>query len=98
MKGKIMKSTSLKAKILSKLMEGSEYSPKQFGAMYKVAATTVAARVSELRREGYAIYNNTLTDSQGRTSNKYRMGTPSRKLIAAGYAALGANKVFVRNA
>ena len=65
-----MKSTSLKAKILSKLMEGSEYSPKQFGAMYKVAATTVAARVSELRREGYAIYNNTMTDSQGRTSNK----------------------------
>ena len=63
-----MKSTSLKAKILSKLMEG------------------------------YAIYNNTMTDSQGRTSNKYRIGTPSRKLIAAGYAALGANKVFVKNA
>ena len=93
-----MKSMSLKSKILGKLKNGGEFSPKQLASMFNVSATTVAARVSELRREGYAIYNNTMTDSQGRTSNKYRIGTPSRKLIAAGYAALGANKVFVRNA
>ena len=46
--------------------------------------------MSELRREGYAIYNNRHTDSQGRTTMKYRIGTPSRKVVAAGYAALGA--------
>ena len=91
MKGKIMKSTSLKAKILSKLMEGSEYSPKQFGAMYKVAATTVAARVSELRHKaGIAVYANTRTDSNGRTKTFYRVGTPSRAVVAAGYQALAA--------
>ena len=82
--------TSLKSKILSSLKEGNEVSAKQFAARFKTSATTVGARVSELRREGYAIYNNKHTDSQGRTTMKYRIGAPSRKVVAAGYAALGA--------
>ncbi len=82
--------TSLKSKILSSLKEGNEVSAKQFAARFKTSVTTVGARVSELRREGYAIYNNRHTDSQGRTTMKYRIGTPSRKVVAAGYAALGA--------
>ena len=82
--------TSLKSKILASLKEGNEVSGKQFAARFKTSVTTVAARVSELRREGYAIYNNKHTDSQGRTTMKYRIGAPSRKVVAAGYAALGA--------
>ncbi len=82
--------TSLKSKILTSLKEGNEVSAKQFAARFKTSVTTVGARVSELRREGYAIYNNRHTDSQGRTTMKYRIGTPSRKVVAAGYAALGA--------
>ena len=82
--------TSLKSKILSSLKEGNEVSAKQFAARFKTSATTVGARVSELRRDGYAIYNNKHTDSQGRVTMKYRIGTPSRKVVAAGYAALGA--------
>ena len=82
--------TSLKSKILASLKEGNEVSAKQFAARFKTSATTVGARVSELRRDGYAIYNNKHTDSQGRVTMKYRIGTPSRKVVAAGYAALGA--------
>ena len=82
--------TSLKSKILASLKEGNEVSGKQFAARFKTTVTTVGARVSELRREGYAIYNNKHTDSQGRTTMKYRIGAPSRKVVAAGYAALGA--------
>ena len=82
--------TSLKSKILASLKEGNEVSGKQFAARFKTSVTTVGARVSELRREGYAIYNNKHTDSQGRTTMKYRIGAPSRKVVAAGYAALGA--------
>ena len=89
-----MKSMSLKSKILGKLKNGGEFSPKQLASMFNVSATTVAARVSELRREGFAIYNNTLTDSQGRTSNKYRIGMPTRAIIAAGHKALGATGMF----
>ena len=46
------------------------------------------ATVSDLRYEGFAIYANKRTDSKGRTSTKYRLGTPSREIIAAGYRAL----------
>ena len=82
--------TSLKDKILSSLKEGNAVSAKQFAARFKTSVTGVGARVSELRREGYAIYNNTKTDSQGRKASFYKIGAPTRKVIAAGYAALGA--------
>ena len=82
--------TSLKSKILSSLKEGNEVSGKQFAARFKTSATTIGARVSELRREGYAIYNNTHMDNQGRTTFKYRLGNPTRAVVAAGYAALSA--------
>ena len=81
---------SLKSKILAALQSGKAVSGKQFAARYNTSVTTVGARISELRREGYAIYNNRHTDSQGRTTMKYRIGAPSRKIVAAGYAALGA--------
>jgi hypothetical protein len=45
--------------------------------------------VSELRREGFAIYNNKKTDSQGRSASFYKIGKPTRAVIAAGYKALG---------
>ena len=82
--------TSLKSKILSSLMEGKVVSGKQFAARHNTAVTTIGARVSELRREGFAIYNNTKTDSQGRKVSFYKIGAPTRKVVAAGYAALGA--------
>lgn len=44
--------------------------------------------VSALRMKGYAIYANQHTDTKGRTKTFYRLGTPSRKVIAAGYRAL----------
>jgi|TARA_R110002074_G_scaffold101082_2_gene218229 predicted ArsR family transcriptional regulator len=89
-KRRIIIMTSLKSKILSSLKEGNEVSGKQFAARHNTGVNAVAARVSELRREGYAIYNNKKTDSQGRVSMKYRIGAPTRKVVAAGYAALGA--------
>ena len=82
--------TSLKSKILSSLMEGNAVSGKQFAARYNTSVTSIGARVSELRRDGYAIYNNTKTDSQGRKASFYKIGAPTRKVVAAGYAALGA--------
>jgi biotin operon repressor len=81
--------TSLKSKILSSLMEGKAVSGKQFAARHNTTVTTVGARVSELRREGFAIYNNKKTDSQGRSMSFYRIGKPTRAVIAAGYKALG---------
>lgn len=44
--------------------------------------------VSALRMKGYAIYANQHTDTKGRTKTFYRLGTPSREVVAAGYRAL----------
>ena len=45
-----------------------------------------------LRFSGYPIYLNSHKDTKGRVTQKYRLGTASRKVIAAGYKAL-ASKV-----
>ena len=60
----------------------------QITARYGV--TNVSATVSDLRMEGFAIYANPTTDTKGRTKTFYRLGTPSREVVAAGYAALAA--------
>ena len=80
---------SLKSKILNTLKSGKAVSGKQFAARHNVTEATVAARVSELRREGFAVYLNKKTDSQGRKASFYKMGAPRRSIVAAGYAALG---------
>ncbi len=46
------------------------------------------ATVSDLRFQGYAIYANQHKDTKGRVTTKYRLGTPSRAVVAAGYKAL----------
>jgi len=46
------------------------------------------ATVSSLRMKGYAIYANQSTDTKGRTKTFYRIGTPSRAIVAAGNRAL----------
>ena len=48
----------------------------------------VRATVSDLRFDGYAIYANRKTDTKGRTKTFYRLGRPSRAIVAAGYRAM----------
>jgi predicted ArsR family transcriptional regulator len=49
--------------------------------------------VSSLRMKGYAIYANRHTDTKGRVKTFYRLGTPSREVVAAGYRALAQGPV-----
>ena len=46
--------------------------------------------VSALRMKGFAIFANQHTDTKGRTKTFYRLGTPPRSVVAAGYRALAA--------
>jgi len=48
------------------------------------------ATVSSLRMKGFAIFANQHTDTKGRTKTFYRLGTPPRSVVAAGYRALAA--------
>ena len=86
-----MASSSLKSKILTSLQSGGQVSAKQFAAWFGTTVSTISARVSELRSEGYSIYNNTHKDTKGRMTKMYRIGKPTRAVVAAGYAALGAS-------
>ena len=68
--------------------EGREATAKQMGAWFGASASTVAARVSDIRSSGIAVYANKKTDSKGRTATFYRVGTPTKAMVAAGIAAL----------
>ena len=70
-------------KVLSLLKSGTSLT--QAGAMRSLRVKNLSARVSELRQAGFPIYAN--TTKRGTTS--YRLGTPSRGMIAAAYAIAG---------
>lgn len=71
------------------VVDGREASAKQMASWFGTTPSSISARVSELRtNEGFAIYANKRTDSNGRTTTFYRLGTPTRAVVAAGYRAL----------
>lgn len=73
---------------------------KVFNAMYngdKLTAAeakkrfgvgNLAAEASRIRQAGYAVYADSRVAGNGVKVTEYRIGTPSRKLIAAGYKAM----------
>jgi hypothetical protein len=77
---------TIQSKVLTALQNGQELTAKQIKARF--GAGNPAAVIQALRFNGFPIYLNTVTDSKGRVYNKYRLGTASRKVIAAGYKAL----------
>ena len=76
------KSTSVTSRILSYLKTGADITQVQ--ARKRFGITNVRARMSELRQAGYAIYLNEKTTANGRTIKAYRLGTPTRLVIAVG--------------
>jgi len=80
----------------SKVLEALQSSNKGLTAAQIEARFGVGnarSTVSALRMKGFAIYANQNTDTKGRTKTFYRLGTPSRAVVAAGYRALAAGLV-----
>lgn len=76
-----------KEKLRQAFFQGQELSAKQISARFGIASPGKV--VSLLRLEdGMPIYNNRHVDTKGRVVNKYRLGTPTRRVIAAGYRAM----------
>jgi len=73
-------------KVLNALQEGRTLSSAQMKSFFNVG--NPQAVVQQLRFKGFPIYLNTVTDTKGRTRNVYRLGTPSRAVVAAGYRAI----------
>ena len=72
--------------LLEALQNGEQLTAKQIN--YRFDITNPTATVSALRFQGYAIYANKRTNKRGDTYTKYRLGRPSRAVVAAGYRAL----------
>jgi hypothetical protein len=78
---------SKQARLIQAFEQGQEMTAKQITQRFGFANPT--ATVSDLRlRSGLAIYANKRTNKLGGTYTKYRLGTPSREVVAAGYKAL----------
>lgn len=75
-------------RLLAALKSGETLTGKQIEARFGIG--NARATVSDLRMKGFAIYANPRTNSKGETKNFYRLGTPTRKVVAAGYRALAA--------
>jgi hypothetical protein len=76
-----------KQKLRVAFFNGAQLTSKQIRAQYKIASPTKV--ISTLRLEdGLPIYANKHVDTKGRETTKFRLGTPSRAVIAAGYRAM----------
>ena len=75
------------AKVLAALESGAELTGKQITARYGVK--NARAVISTIRMQGYPVYlNKRVSTFDGETYSKYRLGTPTRAVVAAGYQAL----------
>jgi predicted ArsR family transcriptional regulator len=75
-----------KERLLEALIAGERLTAKQIAHRFGLANPT--ATISDLRFDGFSIYANRHVDTKGRVSTKYRLGRPSRAVVAAGYRAL----------
>lgn len=73
-------------RVLTSLQNGETLTAAQIESRFGVG--NARATVSDLRMKGYAIHANPRKNSKGDTKIFYRLGTPSRAVVAAGYAAL----------
>ena len=73
-------------RLLTTLKAGERLTAKQISARFGVKNSHNL--VYELRNQGYAVYLNRHTDSKGRTTQKYRLGTPTRSMVSLAYRTM----------
>jgi len=84
-----------KTRCIEVLRPGFERSSDQIARRLKVSNSRVRYLVSDLRKDGYAIYLNRKNTPEGRVS-VYRLGVPSRKMVALA-VRLGGSALFTRS-
>ena len=81
--------------LLTALRNGEELTVAQI--RHRFNAGNPHEVVRKLREQGHAIYLNERKNSKGELVSKYRLGKPSRKMVALAYAVMG-NEVFTHAA
>jgi predicted transcriptional regulator len=83
----MMFSTETKSgKLLAALQNGEALTEGQMRVRFGLK--NPRATVSDIRYAGFAVYANQHKDTKGRVTTKYRIGRPSRAIVAAGYRAM----------
>ncbi len=82
-------SNSVKSKILAYLSKDSAYNTLTAAKMQSVfGVANPSATINELRNDGHAIYLNTRINANGDKVSFYRLGAPTKRMVAAGIAAI----------
>ena len=73
-------------RLLTALQAGERMTPSQIQKRFSIG--NPSAEVSRIRQMGYAVYANKRVAGNNVEVTEYRLGNPSRELVAAGYRAL----------
>ena len=73
-------------KLFTAMYNGEKITPAE--ASKRFGIKNMSAEVSRIRQNGYAVYAKSRVAGNGVKVTEYEIGTPSRKLVAAGYKAL----------
>ncbi len=84
---------SKQAKLLAAFQAGNVFTAKQISASFGIKDAYSAVR--NLREAGHCIYGNPATLYTGEQTTKFRLGTPSRRMVAIASRMVGAD-VFSR--
>lgn len=73
-------------KLLTALQSGQALTESQIEKRFNIG--NARAEIHRVRRAGFAVYTNKRKAANHMIVTEYRMGKPSRKIIAAGYKAI----------
>ena len=73
-------------KLFTALKSGDKVTASQ--AEKRFGIKNISADVSRIRQAGFAVYANTRTAGNHVEVTEYRLGNPSRAVVAAGYKAM----------
>ena len=80
---------SVKSKVLAYLSKTGTFNTLTAAKMQSVfGIASPSATINELRNEGHAIYLNSRINANGDKVSFYRLGSPTKRMVAAGIAAI----------
>lgn len=80
-----------KTRLITAFKSGADFTTNQIANRLNVSESRARYLVTELRQDGYAIYRNRKTFNSGHTANVYRLGTPSKRMVAIAARFAGAS-------
>lgn len=72
-------------KVFTALYNGETLTASE--AKHRFGVGNLAAEASRIRQNGYAVYSNSRKAGNGVTVTEYKLGKPSREIVALGYMA-----------